>query len=105
MGERRCGSNSIEALSKAAQAASQVRSAFPRAADYLLPLGYRTRCLFKMDWAQAAYMIEQRTQPQGHFSYRRTAWGMHEALRARWPSMASAIRASDPDGPLDLLRR
>jgi hypothetical protein len=61
--------------------------------------------LFKMDWAQAVYMIEQRTQPQGHFSYRRVAWSMYEALRARWPGMAAAIRAADPDGPLDLLRR
>jgi thymidylate synthase ThyX len=99
------GEHYVEALAKAEQAAAHVRATDPRAADYLIPLGYRTRCLFKMDWAQAAYMIEQRTQPQGHFSYRRVAWGMYEALRARWPSTASAIRASDPDGPLDLLRR
>jgi len=70
-----------------------------------LPMAYRTRCLFKMDWAQAAYMIEQRTQPQGHFSYRRIAWGMYQALRARWPHIAEPIRAVDPDAPLDLLRR
>ena len=70
-----------------------------------MPLAYRTRCLFKMDWAEAAYIVEQRTQPQGHFSYRRVAWGMYEALRARYPRLAAPIRATDPNGTLDLLRR
>jgi thymidylate synthase ThyX len=95
----------VEALMKAEQAASTVRQAAPLAADYLLPLAYRTRCLFKMDWAEAAYIIEQRTQPQGHFSYRRVAWGMYEALRGRFPSLAAPIRAVDPRGPQDLLKR
>jgi thymidylate synthase ThyX len=95
----------VEALAKAEQAASTVRLAAPLAADYLLPLAYRTRCLFKMDWAEAAYIIEQRTQPQGHFSYRRIAWGMFEALRARFPKLAKPIRAVDPRGPQDLLKR
>ena len=67
-----------------------MRQVAARAADYLLPLAYRTRCLFKMDWAEAAYIIEQRTQPQGHFSYRRVAWGMYAALRARYPRLAAA---------------
>ena len=48
---------------------------------------------------------EQRTQPQGHFSYRRVAWGMFEALRGRYPSLAAPIRAVDPRGPQDLLKR
>jgi thymidylate synthase ThyX len=95
----------VQSLEKAEQAAGAVRQTSALAADYLLPMAYRTRCLFKMDWAQAAYMIEQRTQPQGHFSYRRIAWAMFEALRARWPHLAEPIRAADPDGPLDLLRR
>lgn len=95
----------VESLLKAEQAAATVRSASSTAADYLLPLAYRTRCLFKMDWSEAAYIVEQRTQPQGHFSYRRVAWGMYEALRARSPKLAEPIRATDPNGTLDLLRR
>ncbi len=95
----------VEALTKAEQAVTTVRQTAPLAADYLLPLAYRTRCLFKMDWAEAAYIVEQRTQPQGHFSYRRVAWGMFEALRARYPSLAAPIRAVDPRGPQDLLKR
>jgi len=95
----------VEALIKAEQAAATVRHSAPLAADYLLPLAYRTRCLFKMDWAEAAYIVEQRTQPPGHFSYRRIAWGMYEALRGRFPSLAGPIRAVDPRGPQDLLKR
>jgi thymidylate synthase ThyX len=99
------GDTYAEALGKAHHVAQQVGATNERGADYLLPLAYRTRCLFKMDWAQATYMIEQRTQPQGHFSYRRIAWAMYEALRDRHPRLAEPIRAIDPTGPLDLLRR
>jgi thymidylate synthase ThyX len=99
------GDTYVDALLKAREASRVVGESAPMAADYLLPLAYRTRCLFKMDWAEAAYIIEQRTQPQGHFSYRRVAWGMYVALRERHPKLAEPIRATDPDGPLDLLRR
>jgi thymidylate synthase ThyX len=99
------GDTYVQSLDKAEHAAATVAESAPGAADYLLPLGFRTRCLFKMDWAEAAYIIEQRTQPQGHFSYRRIAWGMYEALRARHPRLAQPIRATDPSAPLDLLRR
>jgi thymidylate synthase ThyX len=95
----------VEALDKASFAADGVRQHSQTAADYLLPLAYRTRCLFKMDWAQAAYMIEQRTQPQGHFSYRWVAWDMYSALLERYPDLARHVRATDPHAPLDLLRR
>lgn len=95
----------VESLHKAERAASVVAESAPGAAEYLLPLAYRTRCLFKMDWAEAAYIIEQRTQPQGHFSYKRIAWGMYEALRARHPRLANAIRAVDPHAPFDVLTR
>ncbi|MBV9169594.1 MAG: FAD-dependent thymidylate synthase [Chloroflexi bacterium] len=94
-----------ESLQKAETAAGTVADVSSTGASYLLPLGYRVRCAFKMDFAQAAYMIEQRTQPQGHFSYRRVAWQMYRALRERYPKLAEPIRAVDPDGPFDLLRR
>ncbi len=94
-----------EALGKADVAAGEVASSDRLAADYLLPLAYRARCLFKMDWAQAAYLIELRTGPAGHFSYRRIAWQMLEALRQQFPDLASPIRATDPNAVFDLLQR
>ena len=58
-----------------------------------------------MDWAQAAYMIEQRTAPAGHFAYRRVAWEMYQALHARDPALVAPIRATDPEASFDLLQR
>jgi hypothetical protein len=85
--------------------AAALAGAFPEAAAYLLPLGTRVRALFKMDAAQAAYIIELRSGVGGHFSYRRAAWGMYEALRARHPALAAHIRATDPRCAVDMLRR
>jgi thymidylate synthase ThyX len=75
------------------------------AAAYALPLGYRKRSLFKMDLAEVAYMAELRTQPGGHLSYRRAAWAMFEALRARHPELARDLRVTDPNVPSDPLIR
>uniref|UniRef100_A0A7C3A801 FAD-dependent thymidylate synthase n=1 Tax=Thermorudis sp. TaxID=1969470 RepID=A0A7C3A801_9BACT len=93
------------ALRAAARAAAEVARHTARGADYLLPLAYRTRCLFKMDWAQAAYLIELRTGTGGHFSYRRIAWEMYQELRRRYPALAGPIRAHDPREAVDLLAR
>ena len=46
----------------------------------LLPLGTRCRALFKMDFAEALYISELRSAAQGHFSYRRVAWEMYQAV-------------------------
>ncbi|MFN8633206.1 MAG: FAD-dependent thymidylate synthase [Chloroflexota bacterium] len=77
----------------------------PDAAAYLLPLAARVRALFKMDAAQAVYIGELRTGEGGHFSYRRIAWEMYEALRERAPSLASLARPTPLADPPDLLRR
>jgi thymidylate synthase ThyX len=71
---------------EAAHAASAriASSQAPEAAQsalYLLPLATRVRSLFKMDFAEAQYIIELRSGPAGHFSYRRVAWEMFLALQ------------------------
>ncbi|MGH9468700.1 MAG: FAD-dependent thymidylate synthase [Terriglobales bacterium] len=72
---------------------------------YALPLGYYKRSLFKMDLAEVAYITELRTGPGGHDSYRRAAWAMYEALRARHPALARELRVTNPDAPFDILQR
>jgi thymidylate synthase ThyX len=74
-------------------------------ARYALPLGTRTRALFKMDFAEALYIAELRSTPQGHFSYRRIAWEMYQAVARRHPSLASYFRVADIHEPVDLLQR
>jgi thymidylate synthase ThyX len=74
-------------------------------AQYLLPLGTRCRSLFKMDFAEALYIAELRSAPQGHISYRRVAWEMTQAIARRHPALADSFRVTDVNEPVDPLRR
>lgn len=75
------------------------------AAQYLLPLATRTRALFRMDFAEALYIAELRSAPQGHISYRRVAWAMYEAVAQRHPGLARYFRIAPVDTAADLLKR
>jgi thymidylate synthase ThyX len=74
-------------------------------AQYLLPLGTRCRAMFKMDFAEALYIAELRSGIAGHFSYRRVAWEMYQAIAARHPALAGLFRIEDVNLPVDLLKR
>jgi thymidylate synthase ThyX len=74
-------------------------------AQYLLPLGTRCRAMFKMDFAEALYIAELRSTIAGHFSYRRVAWEMYQAIAARHPALAGMFRIEDVNVPMDLLTR
>jgi thymidylate synthase ThyX len=74
-------------------------------ARYLLPLGTRCRALFQMDFAEALYISELRSAAQGHFSYRRVAWEMYQALERQHPALAQYVRVTDVREPVDLLKR
>ncbi|HEY3989893.1 MAG TPA: FAD-dependent thymidylate synthase [Acidobacteriaceae bacterium] len=74
-------------------------------ARYLLPLGTRCRALFQMDFAEALYISELRSAPQGHFSYRRVAWEMYRAVERQHPALARHMRVTDVREPVDLLKR
>jgi thymidylate synthase ThyX len=82
--------------------------AAPEAAEnsqYAIPLGYRKRTLFKMDFAEAVYISELRTGPAGHFSYRQAAYGMYEEVKKKHPALAQYFRVHDVNEPVDLLKR
>jgi len=76
-----------------------------QSAQYLLPLGTRCRAMFKMDFAEAVYIAELRSGAGGHFSYRRVAWEMYQAVARRHPALAEYFRVEDVREPVDLLRR
>jgi len=73
--------------------------------QYLIPLAYRKRTLFKMDFAEVVYISELRTTPAGHYSYRKVAWDMYEATAKRYPGLAKYFRVHDIHEPVDLLQR
>ena len=74
-------------------------------AQYVLPLAFRKRTLFKMDFSEALYISELRTTPAGHRSYREVAYAMYEAVARRHPFLAKYFRVHDVREPVDLLKR
>ena len=84
------------------------KSAAPEAAEnsqYAIPLGFRKRTLFKMDFAEAVYISELRSGPAGHFSYRNVAYAMYEEVKKKHPALAQYFRVHDVREPVDLLKR
>jgi thymidylate synthase ThyX len=87
------------------QLASQSGPEARESSQYAIPLGFRKRTLFKMDFAEVAYISELRTGPAGHFSYRTVAYAMYEAVAKKYPALARYLRVHDVREPVDLLKR
>jgi thymidylate synthase ThyX len=90
---------SVEQLASRRGAEAQENS------QYAIPLGFRKRTLFKMDFAEVVYISELRTGPAGHFSYRNVAYAMYEAAAKKYPALAKYLRVHDVKEPVDLLKR
>jgi thymidylate synthase ThyX len=65
--------------------------------QYIIPLGYLHRSVFQMDLKELYYIIELRTKPQGHISYRRITYQMYELAISRFPQLMQWCRAIRPD--------
>lgn len=83
-------------MERAAAAVQRLQAWDPLQAQYLLPLGFRCRSLFRMDLAEAGYIIRLRSKEGGHFSYRRVAYQMYQALSEAYPEFASYLAVTDP---------
>ena len=73
--------------------------------QYAIPLGFRKRTLFKMDFAEVVYISELRTGPAGHFSYRNVAYAMYEEVVKKYPALTKYLRVHNVKEPVDLLKR
>jgi len=89
----------VEQLARAAGEESVQNS------QYAIPLGFRNRTLFKMDFAEVVYISELRTGPAGHFSYRNVAYAMYEEVAKKHPALAKHFRVTNVREPVDLLKR
>jgi thymidylate synthase ThyX len=97
-------SGSSELYSSLISEACNVAATLPEpGSHYLLPLGTRSRFLFKMDFAEAEYISRLRSGVKGHFSYRRIAWHMKEKMAAVEPELARFLEATPPrvEDPLE----
>jgi thymidylate synthase ThyX len=93
------------AFQKVIHVTDKLDAADSHAGLYLLPMAFRKRTLFKMDFAEALYIAELRSGAAGHFSYRNVAFAMYEEVARKHPSLAKYFRVTDVRQPIDLLKR
>jgi len=69
----------------------------PHVASYVVPMAYRVRYCMQMNAREAMHVIELRTAPQGHPSYRRVCQEMHRLIaeQAGHRGIAAAMRFAD----------
>ncbi len=70
----------IESLERSRSLSEALEENFPVQAPYAVSLAYRIRYVMEMNAREAMHLIELRSGPQGHPSYRRVAQQMHLAL-------------------------
>jgi len=77
--------------------AGLVANGLAAAAPYAVAMAYRVRFYMDMNAREAMHLIELRTAPQGHPSYRRICQLMHRAIRdvAGHTAIADAMRFAD----------
>ncbi len=73
------------------------RAGYEEAAPYAVSMAYRIRFSMEMNAREAMHLIELRTAPQGHPSYRRVCQQMHELIRrdANHVAIADSMRFVD----------
>jgi thymidylate synthase ThyX len=64
-------------------------------ASYAVSMAYRVRFYMEMNAREAMHVIELRTTPQGHPSYRRICQRMHRLIGERHPAIAAAMTFAD----------
>jgi thymidylate synthase ThyX len=67
----------------------------PDVAAYAVSMAYRVRFYMEMNAREAMHVIELRTTPQGHPSYRRICQAMHRLIAERHPAIAAAMTFAD----------
>lgn len=85
------------ALEAEGELAERLAADLPAQAQYPVGFAYRLRYSVQLNARAAMHLIELRTQPQGHASYRRVARRMHDliASQAGHPVVAEMMRFAD----------
>ena len=73
----------VEAMERSAALYEALAEQFPVQAGYAVALAYRVRYAVQVNAREAMHMIELRTTPQGHPSYRRICQQMHTLIGER----------------------
>lgn len=93
-------------MGASAQLYEAVAQVAPTAAPYAISLAYRLRYAMQMNAREAMHMLELRTTPQGHPSYRRVSQSMHHLIaeKAGHRALAAAMSFVNHDDDAALAR-
>ena len=69
-----------ESLERSADLHTALAEHFPEQAAYAVPLAYRIRYVMEFSAREAMHLLELRSAPQGHPTYRRIAQEMHRQI-------------------------
>jgi thymidylate synthase ThyX len=86
-----------DAMARSAGLYDALLPRFPEQAPYAVSLAYRVRFVMQMNAREAMHMLELRTSPQGHPTYRRVCQEMHRLIaeEAGHRAVAEAMRHVD----------
>ena len=73
--------------------------------QYAIPLAFRKRTLFKMDFAEVVYISELRTGPRDTSPTATSPTRCTKRSRKKYPALAKYLRVTDVREPVDLLKR
>ncbi|HEX8992348.1 MAG TPA: FAD-dependent thymidylate synthase [Anaerolineales bacterium] len=83
------GSNFQAAMDAAATTYEKMRELSPELAQYVVPNAYNRRVLARFNLREAYAFCRLRTASNAHFSIRRIAWHIHDAIRQVHPRLAA----------------
>lgn len=90
-----------ETMERSARLFDDMRPRFPQQASYAVSMAYRLRYVMQFNAREAMHMLELRSSPQGHPSYRRVALEMHRLIaeQAGHHAIAAAMSHMTTEAP------
>ncbi len=73
----------------------QISEEMPDEAQYVVPMAYKVRWYAKLNLREAFHLIELRTVPQGHASYRKVGQKMFSRIESVHPALAYYMKFVD----------
>lgn len=84
-------------MKKAAAAYKKIAAEMPLEAQYVVPLAYRIRYIMQFNLREAYHLIELRSVPQGHPSYRHVVQEMFRQICAVHPALVHYMKFVNMD--------
>jgi len=94
-----------EVMEHARAAYELIANDLPHEAQYVIPMAFKKRTLFKMNLREFFHIVELRTKSGGHFSYRALVYEMYEQVKAKHPALVKSLRAIKMNFDEDFYKR